>query len=398
MIMSSQVVQGVAQQSSLLFGNSAALGAAAKAMAELGVAGCIGAFCVQKELVNPEGIRAMSKTSFSVLLPCFLGTGIINTIVTQGGLTADMLGAPLLAIMHSFILFQLSRSFLLPLFGIDKDTTRGRSTAVLCSWGNSGVVPLIFSEALFRYQPDILAQCYSAVSLYLVGWSPFFWSFGRSVLVGTGDDAMNDDGLTSMAQTIKTIKRLASPPVKGVLTGMALALSPLGKLLVSTTPQSNSAALSVVFNSFQNLGRAANPLGLLVLTASLAMGVSTTRSASSTSADDTAKNKNFPALQRWSCVALARFVISPPLMFGLLKGFERLGLIASSAENPVIWFILLLQSCMPPAQNSVLMLQVADKPDEANRLAQFLFSMYATSMLPVIVIVGIMLQAFKLAP
>jgi hypothetical protein len=57
----------------------------------------------------------------------------------------------------------------------------------------------------------------------------------------------------------------------------------------------------------------------------------------------------------------------------------------------------LLQSCMPPAQNSVLMLQVADKGAEASRMAKFLFSSYATAMLPVVVIVTIALRALELA-
>mmetsp|Transcript_40673 Transcript_40673/g.85448 ORF Transcript_40673/g.85448 Transcript_40673/m.85448 type:complete len:411 (+) Transcript_40673:206-1438(+) len=392
----------------------AAMGAASKAMAELGMAGLIGAYCVQNDLVNAESIRALSKTSFSILLPCFLGTGIINTIVSQqrqqgggGGIfTTDMLSPPLLAILHAFLLFQCSYHILLPLLGIDKDTTRGRSTAISCSFGNSGVIPLIFSEALFRNRPNILAQCYSGVSLYLVGWSPFFWSFGRSMLIGNEnsfDSSKDDEALSSpLSKVISQTKQLASPPVKGVLTGMALASIPaVGKLLVD-----GDSPLSIVFNSFQNLGRAANPLGLLVLTSSLAMGFSTARSsknsggvaaAAACSPDKSATTqKNVSPLQRWSCVSLARFIISPPLMLGLLHLFQRIGFIASSDQNPVIWFILLLESCMPPAQNSVLMLQVAEKSEEASRMAQFLFGMYATSMLPVIIIVGIILQSFHL--
>ena len=391
-----------------------AMGAATKAMAELGVAGLIGNYCVEKGLVDSESIGALSKTSFSILLPCFLGTGIIKTIVSQqqqqqqaggGILNMEMLSPPLLAVLHAFLLFQCCYHILLPLIGIDKDTTRGRSTAVSCSFGNSGVIPLIFSEALFRNKPNVLAQCYSGVSLYLVGWSPFFWSFGRSMLIGNsagddGDDSQyyDDKKVSPLDKLTTQVKHLASPPVKGVLVGMTLASVPVvGKLLVD-----GDSPLSIAFNSFQNLGRAANPLGLLVLTSSLAMGIAT---AKSNSADGTASpsppwiatnTKQLSALQRWSCVSLARFVISPPLMLGLLLLFERIGLIASSANNPVIWFVLLLQSCMPPAQNSVLMLQVADKPEEANRMAQFLFGMYATSMLPVIIIVGIILQVFNL--
>jgi hypothetical protein len=48
----------------------------------------------------------------------------------------------------------------------------------------------------------------------------------------------------------------------------------------------------------------------------------------------------------------------------------------------MLWFVCILQAIMPPAQNSVVLLQVAGRSDEASQMAKFLFSIYATSMLP----------------
>lgn len=368
-------------------------------MAELGVAGCIGAACVKKEYVTAEMIRALSKTTFSILLPMFLGTGIIKTVSTYG-LSRSSLGVPMIAVLHAFSLYMISKNFLLPLFGMDDpDRDEDRATAVSCAWGNSGVVPLIFAEALFRTQPELLAQSYAQVSLFLVGWSPFFWSFGRQVLIKE-DESSDATTTVGLAKRLAGLKRLFPPPVIGVMTGLAVAVSPLRPLILSSALSENTAPLGVVYNSFQNLGRAANPLALLVLTSSLALGASAKQPEAAVSpAGNTSGGTATPRnpLKRWACVSTARFVMSPLLMLGLLRGMAKVGMIQAASLDPMLWFVLLLQSSMPPAQNSVLMLQVADKGDEASRMARFLFSLYATAMLPVVIIVTFALRALKLA-
>ena len=62
----------------------------------------------------------------------------------------------------------------------------------------------------------------------------------------------------------------------------------------------------------------------------------------------------------------------------------------------MLWFVMVLQACMPPAQNLVLMLNVADKPEKAGQMAKFLFAIYATSMVPIIVILTMALSRFGL--
>lgn len=50
--------------------------------------------------------------------------------------------------------------------------------------GKHNVVPFIFAHSLFRHNPEYLARSNANISLYLVGASPFSWSFGRSALLG----------------------------------------------------------------------------------------------------------------------------------------------------------------------------------------------------------------------
>jgi hypothetical protein len=363
--------------------NSAA--AAGKAMAELGAAACIGAGCVQQDLLTPPMVTSLSKTTFGILLPMFLGTTIMKTIAKYG-FSKSSLAGPLLGILQPFLLYHITTWLLLPLFRIDCDSEDGRCTAVCSAWGNAGVVPLIFAESLFRHKPEYLARSYANISLFLVGWSPFFWAYGRSALLGSTAD---DENLPILSK----VKGIFSPPVIGVSAGLLLALvSPIRRLFVGP-----NAPLQTVFNSFQTFGVAANPLSLLVLTSSLALNVGINEKKIAVSKTKTTGSNRSNNVQMWACVSVARFLVSPALVVAMLRVFHHVGLIQDSANDPILWFISILQGCMPSAQNLVLMLQAANKPEQSGSIAKFLFFVYATSMVPVVLIVGMALQQFGLA-
>ena len=207
-------------------------------------------------------------------------------------------------------------------------------------------------------------------------------------MIGEDKDASSESS-NSFRTILCGLKRLFPPPVMGVFLGLITALTPLRGFFLASG--SAKAPLAVVYNSFQNLGRAANPLALLVLTSSLALGV--VGEYDTTSADPDDKSN---IIRRWACVSVARYILSPFFMVSLLKVAARFGRIGSSQADPMLWFVLILQSCMPSAQNSVLMLQVSDKGKEASSLAKFLFSVYLTAMLPVVLIVSLALQKLGL--
>mmetsp|Transcript_7640 Transcript_7640/g.10986 ORF Transcript_7640/g.10986 Transcript_7640/m.10986 type:complete len:395 (+) Transcript_7640:32-1216(+) len=378
-------------------GTHKSLSAAGIAMGELLTSGIIGHACVHQGYLDKSIVSALSKTCFSILLPMFLCTSIMNTVKTYG-LNRSSIAVPVIGIIHCVGLFLISKFILLPMFNIDGDSVEGRATTVCCTFGNAGVVPMIFAEALFRNShSDILLKAYSQVSLYLVSWSPFFWSFGRRLLLGNSnlgaDDRENKNGRNSrIMNVLNTTKGLFPPPVIGVLLGLFLASTPLSSLFLSNSEF--GAPLQILFSCCKNFGRACNPLALLVLTSSLALGNNSEQSPS-LSANDIALEE-IPFFRRWSCVSLARFLISPTLMFSLLHLFHQIGVIEPMKDDQMLWFILMLQASMPSAQNSVLMLQVDGKTSEATRLAKFLFSMYTTAMIPVVVIATIMLHECNL--
>lgn len=361
-----------------------ATAAAAKAMAELGSAACIGAGCVHQDLLTRPMVASLSKTTFGILLPMFLGTSIMKTI-EKYGLRKSSLAGPILGVLHPFLLYHISLNLILPLFGVDCDSEDGRCAAVCSAWGNTSVVPLIFVESLFRNNPERKAASYGNIALYLVGWSPFFWSYGQKALLG--DTAKSGNGSTAFLSKARSV---FSPPVTGVSIGLILALIPSIRKLVM-------GPLRTTFTSFETFGRAASPLSLLVLTSSLALNVGVGGNSAPDKAGGRSADIDSAFVRQWMCVALTRFVISPLVVFGLLQGLLRVGLIPDATVDPILWFISILQGCMPSAQNLVLMLQVANKPEKSGEIASFLFFVYTSSMVPIVLIVSMALQHFGLA-
>eukprot|EP00536_Pseudo-nitzschia_multiseries_P005113 jgi/Psemu1/285551/fgenesh1_pg.93_\ len=409
--------------STALLSQPSATAAATRAALELVVSSGVGIASIHNGLLTAATIKALSQTTFAILLPLFLGTSIVKTI-TSYGLSKSSLVVPALAAVQSFLLYVFTTKIIYPLClsSDERITDEARGTAVCASFGNGGVLPLIFCDSLFRHQQnDDLALSTGYVSMFLVGWSPFFWAFGRSVLMGSGSDdgtksngnrPKNDVTTTKPNHTIFTlVKKLVPPPVMGVLIGMVVATVPiLRNLLVGSNggkPQS-TAPLRVVFDTAQNFGKAASPLSLLVLVSSLAMGAGFGKQQPSLLSSGKKIDNNrtpsdtvpsIPLFKRWAIVSFSRFIVSPALMLGLLQvaSSDLLGnTIGSSLEQPMLWFVCLLESCMPPAQNQVMMLQVANKMQQANEMATFLFGIYATSMLPLTAIVSLALDQLKL--
>mmetsp|Transcript_69955 Transcript_69955/g.195669 ORF Transcript_69955/g.195669 Transcript_69955/m.195669 type:complete len:81 (+) Transcript_69955:169-411(+) len=56
--------------------------------------------------------------------------------------------------------------------------------------------------------------------------------------------------------------------------------------------------------------------------------------------------------------------------------------------DPLLIFILLLQSCMPSAQNSVVILQLDDKPEAAGSMARTISALYTLSVIPMALLIS----------
>jgi hypothetical protein len=80
-------------------------------------------------------------------------------------------------------------------------------------------------------------------------------------------------------------------------------------------------------------------------------------------------------------VALVRFVAMPAVAGALVYAGVQLKLLP---DDPICWFVLLLQGVMPPAQNLVLMMQLRSRTAKLGpAAARLLLQLYVLAIVPV---------------
>jgi len=99
-------------------------------------------------------------------------------------------------------------------------------------------------------------------------------------------------------------------------------------------------------------------------------------------------------LSRVAALMFSRFTLMPITAFALLKAGVFTGLIPSA--DKLLWFILLMQACMPSAQNTVVILQLADRPAAATAMARLISTMYISAVFPMAFLLSAILQYVKL--
>jgi predicted permease len=142
--------------------------------------------------------------------------------------------------------------------------------------------------------------------------------------------------------------------------------------------------------ALQTLGTAYLPAAILVLAGSL-VGAKPAASTTATAATTTGTNgaaavaKTAPSLKAILAIFLSRFLLAPLLSLGLLQSFVAAGLLgpAGTRARAVVSFVLLMEGCMPPAQNSVIMLQLEGLKERASTMAKLLTLMYSLAVIPV---------------
>lgn len=87
--------------------------------------------------------------------------------------------------------------------------------------------------------------------------------------------------------------------------------------------------------------------------------------------------------KRVGVLALARFVLMPLCCIALLKTFTRLNLLPDLTANPLLHFVLLVEACMPSAQNSVVILNLEGDQKAAGSMAKTVSALYIFSVIPI---------------
>jgi predicted permease len=297
------------------------------------------------------------------------------------------------------------------------------------TFANSAPLPLVFADSLFANNLNMKADVIACISFYLLLWSPIFWTVGPRMLETKSDLEYELDGSKNKGDTAyvnngsipespsrwycsaasvehMVRKILLTPPVIGSILGVVVGMSPLLQALFL---QSDGLA-APVYGAAQTFASAYLPATILVLAGSMVAPVVETSSSNADNIDgnepfdDDAGRRN-PMPQAvsppdnngtsssrqlsWraiSCIAVARFVINPLLTSTILHMVTtRTNLLGptDSRTCAVLHFVILMQGCMPPAQNSVVMLQMENQTERATRMTTLLTILYCLAIVPV---------------
>lgn len=264
--------------------------------------------------------QGLSRLVVKVALPFYFIVRVSRTDLSQ---IKTMLLMPISAVVVVGIAFVLSLVLftVLPFRGSDR-----RAGIAMATFGNSGYLPLAIAEIVplsiplvgerfgIEFPPILIAA-------YLFIQSPLLWSVGRYIITKT-------DATRSGIR----VRNLLSPPLVGILIGLAVAMSGLGKVL-------DNPALPVapVFAALERLSAITLPLALLNL-GGLIGGLKVTR-------DDLRS-----LLGMTGAVALIRLVLLPGLFYASFFGVLR-----HISLAPAVIFVLFLETHTPPATNLSLM-------------------------------------------
>lgn len=264
---------------------------------------------------------------------------------------------------------------------------------------------------------------------------------------GEKKDAMRDAYLTARATMIRISKELLNPPLLGIIAGVLIGATPLKEIFVGNFTKATTdfpmflSFISVVFRSLfelaASIGAAALPGQMLVLASSLVkitpedvekriarakkekIRAATSREDDDDDVEETRKNPfamtiqfvvgcverawrvfagalsrlrggfaylfrlDVPDARALAAACIVRFVALPAAcLFGLL--FLRALNSPWFPSDPSAALVLLTMSCMPAAQNLVLLTQLRDETRPlAQRLAALMLRQYVFAIVPV---------------
>jgi predicted permease len=372
--------------------------ASLRAMADLYSLCGIGYWAAYKGILDVVTVRAMSKATYYIFLPALLFISVSRTLATptHGGFAA-LAPLPIICAMQNFLGLALAKFALLPAAAVAGDSDDGREMLINIGFGNAGNLPIVLASSLFRSQPDIASTAVSYISFYLLGWSPIFWTLGYSILNPrptpeksgkiTMTGATSTVGKCLAALQSPAIGRIMSPPILSCVCGGLAGSTPIIKELF-ISPRS---PLQPMVQAFDTLGKAYTPIASLVLAASLYHRPRSPPSYSTSEYVSSEKEQVAP-LKMLGAVTLARFVLNPLLCVAMIRLWRRFGGTAALNADPVLLFILLLQSIMPSAQNSIIMLTKDGRVSAAGRLARSLFTIYTAAIFPMAFALALILQ------
>ena len=358
----------VASTSSAAAINAVALRAVAKLISTCGAGVIAGKF----GLLDKTALGVLSKLVFYLFQPCMLFVNVASTIDKMGGNAGVMRILPLAAFVQIVIGFVVGKFLSFVIYGKKQSSEEAKQLLTCTTFSNSGPLPLVFVDALLKSHADvsILPKSVGYVSLYLLGWSPLFWIFAPAILTPTEVADPTKKVPTHQEKLSLVLKRVFSPPVMGSLLGLIVGATQLKKLFIPV-----SGIFHPIFEAARTLGTGYIPAVLLVLAGSLTPASKEEEAANPVKVVEGADKFDF--VKQVGAIYLARFLLMPTLGFAMLAALKKyVPSMASVLSDPILVFVLLLQTCMPSAQNSTVILQLQGNRGAAARMAKALMAIY----------------------
>ena len=388
---------------------SGALAASATAVSKLVACVGLGYWAADVGVLDPASCATLSRLIFAIFQPALLLVNVASTLASPTESIST------LALIPAFALAQITLgavvgSLVVRALRLNPKTVDGRELRMSCSFANSGPLPLLFADALFRTSADrtLAPRAVAFISFYLLGWSPAFWTVGRNMLSppSSGSDSgerSEKPPLVSKARLQLVLsnpqtKRILSPPVMGCLLGAIIG----GVPILRKTFLGSTAPLRPITDSLSTLGQAYLPAVILTLAGTLhqvlnagkarsttdtGAAAAAAATAGSTSSSSPYKREGVSLATKVGALSLARFVAMPLAGLGLLAAGTRIGFIPRN--DPLLRFILLMEACMPSAQNSVVILQLDKDVEGAGSMAKTLSALYITAVLPIAILLSL---------
>lgn len=324
----------------------------------------LGVIFARLNLLPPATLTALSRTVFCIFLPSLLFTNILLTLSTPS-LPPSLFCLPVAALLQ--VVFGLILSLILSRL-LRLNRAESKLLLVCVSFGNTAALPLLFANSLFPPGPK-LSMLISSLSFYIVGWTTLFWSVAYLILTTLPDPFTPPQTSTSvpLATTLRSVsKRVLAPPILATFAALLIGVNPIIRSTFLKTP---------IFPALQTLGAGYSPAAVLILAGSLARKREESEQKPVLNKDGLVRVGVLAGV-----IAVCRFAIMP--FWGIF--LSRLDLFQGGNDvGKFVRLAVLLESVMPPAQNSTLILTLEGKPEAASGVAKILLVVYLAGVLPI---------------
>jgi len=346
--------------------NAASLNAIAKLLSTCG----LGGIAARAGILDKNAIGVLSKLVYNVFQPCLLFANVCMTVANAGGGDTPLAVLPMAAAYQVFLGFVIGKVLSFFIHGT-KASDDSKYLLTCTTFGNSGPLPFVFADALFRLHENtaLAPKAVAYISLYLLGWQPLFWVLCTTILSKNNSGSKKD-------QLKIMLKRVMSPPIIASISGLIVGSVPFLRNLFMSR-----GLLNPIFESIKTLGGAYLPAVLLVLAGSLmpakeappAKGAKPQALAPVTPRDKLIKNA--------IGVYLARFLLIPTITFSTITYARKFSpFLEKLFTDKMLVFVMLLEACMPSAQNGTVILTLNGDTNGAAMIAKLLVFIYVAGI------------------